>query len=160
MLLMALLETQWWICVRYKNHPGESRSTWPPFASNRNIWVRAKEKKKKKIAESSSPFLVPHVTAPFPPAKDARLPCNTCWSELLLLGKWDDTLSHAGGWGHFPPIPAAQSWSLPCSIRFKISSALRFSFSLLVRPLTAEMHGSLLIVAHHHAQGKQGWKVG
>lgn len=136
-----------------KTIQGKSCSTWPLFASNWNLRVQKQS--------SWEHFTAPHTWRhrALSPHKEACLPCNTCWSELLLLRKWDDTLSHAGGWGCFPPIPAAQSWRLPCSIRFKIFSALRFSFSLLVRPLTAEMCGSLIVVLHH-TQGKQGWEAG
>lgn len=121
------------------------------------LGARGKIKIIKKAAESASPFLVPNVTMPSTP-KHTHLPCTTCWSELLLLRKWDNTFSHAGRWS-FPPIPAARSWRLPCSIRFKISGALRFSFLLLVGPLMAELHSTSLIASPHRSQGKQSWKV-
>lgn len=54
---------------------------------------------------------------PFPPK--TRLPCNTCWSELLLLRKWDDTLPRAGRRGHFSQTHAAPRWRMPCSIRLR-----------------------------------------
>lgn len=57
----------------------------------------------------------------------------------------------------FPSDSCGSELKAVCSIRFKTSGTLRFSFSLLVRPLTAEMHGSRVIVAHTGKEGLESW---
>lgn len=44
--------------------------------------------------------------------------------------------------------------------KVEILGALRWSFSFLVRPSTADMGGSCSIVAPHHGQAEQGCKDG
>lgn len=65
-------------------------------------------------------FQYPPSPRPFPPK--TRLPCNTCWNELLLLRKWDDTAPCAGGRGHFPWIPVAPRWRMLCLMGLRSSA--------------------------------------